>query len=158
MDVCARTAASTQRFHPADPHPTPWLRVPLNLELLRRMGFADRARELDGIWRRLYRAPEPGWIPRAVLAGFPRAAAVAVDAMVFTPYPQLGNRSLAQTVRFEARDQGIVEEAAGRLAAGRDPGIVPAIFLVGAARHAMDRRWASSASIARNFYRALVRR
>ena len=64
----------------------------------------------------------------------------------------------AGSVRFEARDQGLVEEAARRLAESRDPGIVPAIFLVGAARHAADRRWAPPGTIARNFYRALVRR
>jgi hypothetical protein len=158
MDVTARSARSTQRFRAADPHPTPWLRVMINLELLRRMGFAERSAQFEMVWKRLYDAPEPGWIPHAVLASFPQAAAAVVDAIVFTPYPQLGTRSLAQAFRFEARDQAMIEEAARRLASDRDPGIVPAIFLVGAARHAMDRRWAAPGAIARNFYRALVRR
>lgn len=158
MDVTARSVRSTQRFDPKGVHPTPWLRIPINIELLRRMGFEERARGFRQAWDRLYPPPAPGTIPRALLDTFPRACEVAVDAIAFQPFAQLGGRSLAGSVRFEARDQGLVEEAARRLAESRDPGIVPAIFLVGAARHAADRRWAPPGTIARNFYRALVRR
>lgn len=158
MDVAARSPQSTQRFHPSDVHPTPWLRVLINIELIRRMGFEDRANGFAAAWERLYGRPEPGWIPRQVLETFPQARDIVVDAIVFTSYPQLGNRSLAQAFRFGARDQAMVAEAASRLASNRNPGIVPAIFLIGAARHALDRRWASPGAIARNFYRALVKR
>jgi hypothetical protein len=78
--------------------------------------------------------------------------------MAFSPYEQLGNKSLAQAVKFEAKDQGMVEQAARRLAASRDPGIIPALFLIGAARWALDRRLARPSVITDNFYRALVRR
>ncbi|WLB58020.1 hypothetical protein [Bradyrhizobium japonicum] len=158
MDVAARSPQSTQRFSGADVHPTPWLRVLINIELLRRMGFEDRAREFTKAWDRLYGQPEPGWIPRELLATFPQARDIVVDAIACTSYQQLGNQSLAKAFLFGARDQAMVEEAARRLAASRDPGIVPAIFLIGAARHALDRRWASPGAIARNFYRALVKR
>ena len=49
-------------------------------------------------------------------------------------------------------------EAARRIATGTDPGIIPARFLVGATRWAVDRRLAPPAAVARNFYQALVRR
>lgn len=158
MDVTARTARSTQRFHPADVHPTPWLRILINIELLRRMGFGARAEGFRQAWESLYSQPAAGSIPRELLATFPKACGIVVDTIAFQPFTQLGGRSLAGSVRFEARDQGMVEQAARRLAESKDPGIVPAIFLVGAARHALDRRWAPPGTIARNFYRALVRR
>jgi hypothetical protein len=51
-----------------------------------------------------------------------------------------------------------VEEAARRLSAGTDPGIVPERFLIGAARYALDHRLARPQVIADNFYRELARR
>ncbi|MBM1174033.1 hypothetical protein [Microvirga arabica] len=158
MDVTAQIPSRTQRFDARGVHPTPYLRILINLELLRRMGFQNRAAELRQAWTGLYNAPPPGWIPKAVLETFPQASALVVDTIVFQPSRQLGGKSLIQAFRFEARDQTMIEEAARRLAASRDPGIVPAIFLIGAARHAADRRWASPDVITRNFYRALVRR
>ena len=49
-------------------------------------------------------------------------------------------------------------EAAGRLAAGVDPGIVPARFLIASARIALDRKLARPGVIAKNFYLELARR
>jgi hypothetical protein len=50
------------------------------------------------------------------------------------------------------------EEAARRLALGLDPGIIPARFLIAAARIAFDQQLASPDAIARHFYRALSQR
>ena len=52
----------------------------------------------------------------------------------------------------------MIEEAAQRLAAGIDPGIVPERYLIGAARHALDKRLARPGVITENFYKELVRR
>jgi hypothetical protein len=52
----------------------------------------------------------------------------------------------------------MTEEAAERMSRGIDPGIVPARFLVGATRSAIDRRLAPPELIARNFYLELTRR
>jgi hypothetical protein len=78
--------------------------------------------------------------------------------MCFQPYPSLGNKSLAQVIRFEPKDQKMIEEAAGRVAAGVDPGIIPERFLIGAARVALDRRLARPGVITKNFYQELARR
>jgi hypothetical protein len=158
MDVTGRSAAAAQRFNPRDVHPTPWLRVFINIELLQRMGFVERARAYRAAWSQLYSAPQSGWMPDVMLKTFPEACRIVVDTIAFAAYPELGGKTLAQAFKFEARDQGMVEEAAQRLAASRDPGIIPALFLIGAARHALDHRWASPETITRNFYRALVRR
>ena len=49
-------------------------------------------------------------------------------------------------------------EAAERLAAGTDPGILPARFLIGSARSALDRKLARPGVITKNFYTELARR
>ena len=78
--------------------------------------------------------------------------------MCLQPYPSLGNKSLAQVIRFGAKEQQMIEEAARRLAAGTDPGIIPARFLIGAARVAIDARLARPGTVAENFYKELARR
>ena len=52
----------------------------------------------------------------------------------------------------------MIEEAAARLAAGVDPGVVPARFLIGAARFALDHKLARPGAITENFYKELSRR
>lgn len=158
MDVVVRSQASTLQFDPKGVHPTPYLRVFINLELLRRIGFIKEADAFQKTWTRLYPAPSAGTMPQAMRDSFPQAMRIVVDAMAFMPYEQLGGKSLAQAVKFEARDQGMVEQAGRRLAASRDPGIIPALFLIGAARWALDHKLARPEVIAKNFYRALVRR
>jgi len=158
MDIVGRTPKSTLQFDQAGVHPTPYLRVLINLELLGRMNFQNEAEAFRRGWSRLYPNPTAGGIPRAVLTTFPEAARLVVDAIAFTPYGQLGGKSLAQAVKFDHKDLLMVEQAGLRLAASRDPGIIPALFLVGAARWALDRRLARPGVITNNFYRALVKR
>jgi hypothetical protein len=81
-----------------------------------------------------------------------------VDTLCFRPFTQLGRRSLAQVIPFGAKEYAMQVEAAERLAAGTDPGIIPARFLIGAARSALDRRLARPGVITRNFYTELARR
>ncbi len=139
-------------------HPCPYLRVLINLELLRRTGFEPEARELGAVWNRLYPARFLRGLPTALLRTFARANRLVVDAICFQAHAQLGGRSLADVVGFGANDQAMATEAAGRLAAGVDPGIVPERFLIPAARVALDRRLARPGVISQNFYNALERR
>jgi hypothetical protein len=81
-----------------------------------------------------------------------------VDTVCFQPYPTLGNKSLSQVIRFQAKEQQMIEEAARRVAAGIDPGIIPERFLIGAARFALDHRLARPGVITENFYKDLARR
>jgi hypothetical protein len=157
MDVIGRAPTFVTRYDGRGPHPTPYLRVFLSIELLRRMGFTRDANVFQEIWRRIY--PQPGAsIPAPLLASFAEAHRLVVDAMCFTPFPSLGGKTLAQTLRFEDKEQQMIEEAARRLAAGNDPGVVPERFLIGAARFALDRRLATPETITTNFYRELARR
>lgn len=158
MDIASRSPQSTLFFHPGAPHPTPYLRVFISTELLRRMGFPKMADDYNRIWKRLYPNPRAGNIPPAVLQTFDRAHKLVVDTICYTPYAELGGRSLAAVTGFKPHHQQIIEEAGQRLAKGNDPGIVPERFLICASRHALDRRLAPPGVITENFYKALARR
>jgi hypothetical protein len=158
MDVVGRGPETVLTFNSRGVHPTPYLRTLINIEMLRRMGFHDVAEQHCRVWQRIYPNPEAGDIPRSLLDSFAEACALAVDAMCFRPYPTLGDKSLAQVIPFQPKEQTMIEEASRRLAAGNDPGIVPERFLIGAARFALDNRLAEPEAIAKNFYLELGRR
>ena len=158
MDIIGRGLETVVSFNARGVHPTPYFRMLINLELLRRMGFPDEAVEYRKAWQRIYPDPGSGDIPRALLETFPEANRIAVDTMCFQPFPSLGNKSLAEVIRFQPKEQTMIEEAARRMAAGVDPGIVPERFLIGAARLALDRHLARPGVITKNFYQELARR
>jgi hypothetical protein len=158
MDVVGRAPASTVRFNEAGVHPTPALRVPISLVMLRRLGMSGMASDLDRVWQRLYPGINSSKIPAEVLRTFRAAAELVVDTMAFTPHKQFGGRRLVEVVRFGREQLAMVELAGRRLAAGQDPGTVPVRFMVGAARFAIDNRLADPQTITDNFYRMLGRR
>jgi hypothetical protein len=156
MDILARGPETVVHYSSQGPHPTPYLRMLINTELLRRMGFEPEAKAHQKLWMRIYPNPSSGSIPPAMLNSFREACPLAVDTMCFQPYRSLGNRSLAQVLNFGRKEQTMIEEASRRLAAGVDPGIIPERFLVGAVRVALDRRLARPEILTKNFYRALA--
>jgi hypothetical protein len=158
MDVIGRAPEAVVTFSARGPHPTPYLRLLISAELLRRMGFEKEADQYARAWTRIYPNPWTGTIPHAVLDTFPKACALAVDTMCYRPYRSLGNKSLSQVIRFEKKDQAMIQEASRRVAAGVDPGIIPERYLIGAARIALDRRLARPGIITKHFYNELVRR
>ncbi len=158
MDVVGRAPASTVRFNPRGVHPTSYLRVLISVVLLRRMGFERMADDLSRVWRRLYPRLRPDDIPRPIMETFARASELAVDTMAFQPYRQLANKSLSQVLTFGPREMEIVEQAGRQLGAGQETGAVPARFMIGAARFALDNRLATPQAITDNFYRTLGRR
>jgi len=158
MDVVGRAPQITLFFSPDARHPTPYLRVLISVELLRRMGFREEAEKFGHAWRTLYPNPQNGNFPPKLLRTASKAIALVVDAVCYQPFKDLGDKSLAQVCRFGQKEQRMIEEAARRLAKGTDPGIVPARFMIGAARFALDNRLASPEVIKNNFYAELARR
>ncbi|MGD0891597.1 MAG: hypothetical protein ABR923_08690 [Terracidiphilus sp.] len=156
MDILARDLRTVSYFKPSGVHPTPFFRMLINTEVLRRMGFEQDASKYRRAWLRIYPKPSPGSIPKAMLRSFHDACPLAVDAMCFQPYRSLGNKSLAKVLNFGSKEQQMIEEASRRLAAGVDPGIIPERFLIGAVRMALDRRLARPETLSRNFYKALA--
>ncbi len=158
MDVVGRAPVSTMKFNPLGVHPTSYLRVLINLVLMRRMGFKQTATDLRRVWLRLYPRLTPEDIPRPIMETFSQASELAVDTMAFQPYRQFGNKSLAQVLQFGPKEMAMIEHAGRQLAAGKEVGAVPARFLIGAARFALDHRLAAPQAITDNFYRTLGRR
>jgi hypothetical protein len=158
MDVVGRAPHTVLHFTPGAPHPTPYLRTFLSIELLRRMGFEDEARHFHRSWTRIYPNPGAGNIPRSLLQSAREAIRLVVDAICFQPYPSLGDKSLSEVIRFAPKEQQMIEEAAQRLATGTDPGVIPERFMIGAARFAIDQRLATPDVITTSFYKELARR
>jgi hypothetical protein len=158
MDVVGRGPGTTITFAPGRPHPTPYLRTLISVDALRRVGFPEHAERYRRAWTRVYPNPRAGNIPPALLDRFPEAKRVVVDCCCFRRYRELGDKSLAEVLRFRPKEQVLVEEAARRVAAGIDPGVVPERFLIGAARVALERGYARPNVITENFYRDLARR
>jgi len=156
MDILAREPETVSRYNSVGPHPTPFFRMLINTELLRRMGFEAEARTYRRLWLRIYPRPTGNSIPKALLRTFEDACPAAVDAMCYQPYPSLGRRSLAQVLNFGHKEQSMIEEASQRLAGGTDPGIIPERFLIGACRLALIRKLARPQVVTKNFYRALA--
>lgn len=158
IDVVGISPERGLAFNPNGVHPTPYLRTLINLELLRRMGYADRAGEFLELWRRLYPTTRGTSLPASMLDSFDEAHRIVVDEICYTPYARLGNKSLAEVVTFTTTHDEMTREAAGRLASGDDPGVIPTRFLVGAVRSALDQQLASPVALTRAFYDALSRR
>jgi hypothetical protein len=158
LDVIGRSPTTVMAYSSRGPHPTPYLRAFLSTELLRRMGFTEYADQYERMWARLYPDPRAGTLPPALIESSAEAIPAVVDVVCFQPYPTLGNKCLADVLRFGPKEQQMIEEAGRRMAAGVDPGIVPERFLIGAARFALDNRLARPGVITENFYRELARR
>jgi hypothetical protein len=158
MDVIGRSPAAVFAFRDRGVHPTPYLRLLISTEMLRRLGFESEAQEYKRAWTKIYPNPRAGTIPRRIIDTFPKACALAVDTMCFRPYPSLGNKSFSEVIRFEKKDQKMIEEAAGRMAAGTDPGIIPERYLISAARYALNHGLARPGVITDHFYKELIRR
>jgi hypothetical protein len=158
LDVVGRSPASVLNFDPAGVHPTPYFRALLSIELLRRMGFSAEADGYRRLWVRMYPDPRSGSLPPRMLKTFPDCSALVVDTVCFRPHSELGNKCLAAVIRFGAKEQAMTEEAARRFALGSDPGIIPARFLIGAARQAFEQRLARPGAVMANFYKELARR
>jgi N-acetylmuramoyl-L-alanine amidase-like protein len=158
MDVIGRTPAQSLGYSPRSVHPTPYLRTYLSCELLRRMGFPERAAAFRRAWSQLYPSPRESTMPPKLLATADRAIAAVVEAVCYTPFRALGSKALRDVIFFEPRHQVMIEEAGARLAKGVDPGVVPERFLIGAVRSALDQGRAEPDRLMRNFYVQLARR
>jgi hypothetical protein len=158
MDVIGRAQAQTLGYSPRGVHPTPYLRTFLSCELLRRMGFSERAVEFRRAWSQLYPSPRQSALPPKLLATADRAISAVVEAVCYTPFTGLGGKALRDVIFFEPRHQAMIEEAGRRLAKGVDPGVVPERFLIGAVRSALEQGRADPDRLMRNFYVQLARR
>ena len=158
MDVVGKSPERVAKFNPSGVHPTSYLRPLINTVLLKRIGFAKEAEEFERSWKSLYSNAVIRMLPADLWSNFEKAALEAVKALCFDPHQAFGGKALAEVTAFRRQDVPVVREAAQRLAAGTDPGIVPERFLICAARDALERKLAPPQRIAANFYDALAGR
>ncbi len=134
----AHPAARVLSFRPASAHPTAFLRVFLLAEMLQRMGFGEEGRRLRQVWHRLYGRHAPGRIPSWLVDSAPALIPQIVDEIAYQPRRNLGQRALADVMRFDASDQRVVLAGARSLSSGLVPTDLPARWLVSAASYALE--------------------
>ncbi|MBN8233018.1 hypothetical protein JYK02_36445 [Corallococcus macrosporus] len=157
-DFLAYPPSRVLTFHPLSAHPTPFLRVFIQAEMLRRMGFLKHARDTYDNWNRLYRAQLPfARIPRMLLCTARRLIPHVVDEIAFQPRRGLAQRALVDVMPFWPSDQQRIEQAAESLARGHIPPGLPPRYVVSASREALERRLAPPERISRTVLNHLVR-
>jgi hypothetical protein len=157
-DFLAYPPARVLTFHPLSAHPTPYLRVLIQAEMLRRMGFTEQATDVRDNWYRLYRAHLPGArIPELLLRTAPRVIPHVVDEVAFQTRRGMAQHTLVDVVPFRREDQEQILRAAEALARGRIPEELPPRFVVSASREALERGWASPERISKTVLTHLTR-
>jgi hypothetical protein len=125
-------------YRPGGVHPTSYLRILIQAELLRRMGFSRDADGLSSLWRTLY-APERGArIPGWLMQGAPRAIRGVVDEIVFQPRRNLAEKALASVIRFTPDDQVAIRRGGFDLKRGVPPDGLAPRHVVSACRYALE--------------------
>jgi hypothetical protein len=158
-DFLAYPASRVLSFRPLSVHPVPYLRVFIQAEMLRRMGFRDEGGRMQRVWSRLYTSHLPtGRVPQSLVATSPRLIRHVVDEVAFQPRRGLAQRALADVVPFRRADQQAIQRAAQAIARGTLPADLPPRFAVSASRYALERRLAPPPQIARTVLGALARR
>jgi hypothetical protein len=131
-------ADKVMTYRPGGPHPTGYLRVLILAEMLRRMEFVEDARNLVGVWTRLYDPRRGHRMPKLLLSEARRAIPAIVDEIAFQPRRALAERALASTIPFRRDDEIRIRRGAMLLARGRVPEDLPPRFLVSAASYAIE--------------------
>jgi hypothetical protein len=105
--------------------------------MLRRMDFGDDAARAERIWRALYNPRRGHRMPTRLLRTAGRTIPQIVDEIAYQPRRNLGQRALADVIRFSAADEREIRRAAMALHRGRTPTGLPPRFLLSASRHAV---------------------
>ncbi len=157
-DFLAYPPTRVLTFHPLSVHPTPYLRVLIQAEMLRRMGFPEQARNVRDNWCRLYRAYLPAArIPARLLRTAARVIPHVVDEVAFQTRRRMAQHALVDVVPFRPADQERILRAAEALGQGRLPAGLPPRFAVSASREALERKLASPEQISKTVLTHLVR-
>ena len=137
MDFLAHPHPKVMTYKPRGTHPTGYLRVFIQAEMLHRMGFDDVAGRVKRIWKKLYQPARGHRIPGPLLHSSSHVIPQVVDEIVYQPRRSLGQRALADIVPFSRDDEKLIRETTRYLLRGSVPQGVPPRFLVSASRHAL---------------------
>ena len=158
-DFLAYPAARVLTFRPLGVHPVPYLRMFIQVEMLRRMGFLGAARRIQRVWSGLYDgALKQGRVPASLIATARRIIPHVIDEVAYQPRRGLAQRALVDVVPFTAADERVIQHAAPAIARGELPADLPPRFAVSASRYALEGKMASPPVISRTVLMGLARR
>lgn len=133
----AHPAPRTLTFRPGGAHPTAYLRIMILAEMLRRIGFGADGDRLQRVWKRLYNINRGHRIPAQLLVTSDNIIPQVVDEIAFQTRRNLGQKALADIIRFTRQDQASIQAGARELVQGRMPTYLPPRFLVSASGYAL---------------------
>src|SRR5258708_25216776 len=115
----------TLTYRPGGAHPTAYLRVRILVEMLRRIGFARDAGNLQRVWERLYRPTQGHRIPAPLLGSASSVIPHVVDEIAFQTRRNLAQRAVVDVIPFRRDDEAAIRAGARCLIAGRavQPGL-----------------------------------
>ena len=137
-DFLAHPAPRTLTYKPGGVHPTGYFRVLILAEMLKRMGFPDDARALASIWRGMFKLDSGHRLPKRLVATQLRWIPSVVDEVAYQSRRALGQRALADIIRFTAEDERRIRQATAMLVRGAIPKGLPPRFFVSASRYAIN--------------------
>jgi hypothetical protein len=158
-DFLAYPATRVLSFRPLSVHPVPYLRIFIQVEMVRRMGFKQHAQRMQNIWASLYARHVPrGRVPPVLIATATRLIPHVVDEIAYQPRRNLGQRALVDVVPFTAADEQAIHRAAPMIGRGTLPQQLPPRFAVSASRYAFERRMGTAQGISRTVLTGLASR
>jgi hypothetical protein len=137
-EFLAHPSDKVMTFRPGGAHPTGYLRLLIQAEMLRRMGFRNDSDTLSDIWRTLYNPARGARIPTWLMEAAPRAIPAVVDEIAFQPLRNLAEKALANVIRFTPRDQMAIRRGAFDMKRGKPPIGLPPRHVVSASRYALE--------------------
>jgi hypothetical protein len=132
----AHPVPRTLSYRPGGAHPTPYLRIHILVEMLRRMGFGPDAERLRRVWEQLYNPRRPHRLPVRLLSTSSQLIPQVVDEIAFQTRRNLAQRALTDIIRFTLEDEQAIKAGARRLQRGEDCDLSPR-HLVSAASYAL---------------------
>lgn len=137
-EFLAHPPAKVALYKAGGVHPTGFLRGLILAEMLRRMGFQEKSRQLADIWTTLYRDAAQRRLPKDLMASAAKIIPVVVDEIAYQPRRMLAERGLADVIRFDSKAQKQILVGARHFRKGRIPRLPPR-WLIGAARTAIEK-------------------
>lgn len=137
-EFLAHPSDKVMTYRPGGAHPVGYLRLLMQAEMLRRMGFRRDADALREIWQTLYDPARGARMPKWLLDAAPRAIPAVVDEIAFQPRRNLAEKALCNVIRFTPRDQLAIRRGAFDLKRGKPPIGLPPRHVVSACRYALE--------------------
>jgi hypothetical protein len=138
LEFLAHPDARALTYTPGGAHPTGYIRGLILAEMARRMGFERDAGIIRGVWTNIYNPARGHRLPPHLLGTASRIVPMIVDEIAFQPRRSLGQRAVADIIRFTRDDEARIRRGGLQLARGQLPANLPPRFLVSASRYALQ--------------------